>query len=49
MCNRAVNNYADALEYVYECFKTQKTCEKAVDILPSVIRFVTEYFKTQEM
>ena len=24
MCNQVVDNYVDALEYVFECFKTQK-------------------------
>ena len=50
MCNEVVDNYVDALEYVPECLKTQKTCNnKAVDIHPSVIQFVPECFKTQEM
>ena len=46
MCNQTVNNYADALEYV---FKTQDICDKAVDNYPSAIQCVPECFKTQEM
>ena len=33
MCNQTVNNYADALEYV---FKTQEMFDKAVDTCPVV-------------
>ena len=49
MCNQTVNNYADALEYVPECFKTQDIYDKAVDNYPSAIQCVPECFKTQEM
>ena len=31
MCNKAVGNYADALEFVSVCYKTQKMFNKAVD------------------
>ena len=31
MCNQAVDNYAHALEFVPECYKTQKMCDKAVN------------------
>ena len=36
MCNQAVDNYVDALEYVPECFKTQEMCDKVVDTCPFV-------------
>ena len=50
MCNRVVNNYAAALEFVPDCYKTQKIRDKAVDIYSSsVIKFVPEYYKTQKM
>ena len=31
MCNEAVDNYAHALEFVPDCYKTQKMCNKAVN------------------
>ena len=31
MCNQAVDNYADALEVVSDCYKTQEMCNKAVN------------------
>ena len=32
MCEKAVDNYVHVLEFVRECYKTQKMCDKAVDI-----------------
>lgn len=48
MCNQAVENYADALEYVPNCYKTNKICNKSVDIYLSAIKFLPEGFETQE-
>ena len=48
MCNQAVENYADALEYVPNCYKTDKICNKSVDIYLSAIKFLPEGFETQE-
>ena len=28
MCNKAVDNYSHALEFIPECYKTQKTCDE---------------------
>ena len=49
MCNKAVDNYPHALEFVPECFMTQKMCNKAVDTHSSTIKFVPECSMTQEM
>ena len=49
MCNKAVDNYPHALEFVPECYKTQNICDKAVDTYPSTTQFVPECQKTQEM
>ena len=49
MCNKAIENYPHALEYVSECYKTQKMCDKADDIFHSTIRFVAECYKTNEI
>ena len=46
MCNKAVENYPHALEYVPECYKTQKMCNKAVNTNPSTIKFVPVCFMT---
>ena len=43
MCNKAVESYPQALEYVPECYKTQKTCDKTVDTYPSTIKFVPKW------
>ena len=42
MCNKLVDNYLHALEFVPECFVTQKMCDKSVDTYPSTIKFVPE-------
>ena len=39
MCNKTVANYAYALEYVPEWYKTQKMCDKAVDTCSSTVQF----------
>ena len=38
LCNKGVDNYPLALEYVPECYKTQEMCDKAVDPYPSTIK-----------
>ena len=38
MCNKAVDNYPHALEFVSEFCKTKKICDKAVDIHPSTMQ-----------
>ena len=42
MCNKAVDNYPHALEFVSECFKTQKMCDIAVDTHCPTIKFSLE-------
>ena len=39
MCNKVVDNYPNALEFVPECYKTQKMCDKAVNTYPSTVNF----------
>ena len=46
MCNKVVENYA--LEFVPECYKTQKMSDKTVNTYPSTIKFVPECFMTQK-
>ena len=38
LCNKGVENYPLALEYVPECYKTQEMCDKSVDTYPSTIK-----------
>ena len=48
MCDKAVDNYPHALEFVPEFYKLEKMCDKAVDTHPSTIEFVPECYKTQK-
>ena len=48
MCNKVVDNYSHALEFVPENYKTQKTCDNAASTYLSTIKFVPECFMTQE-
>ena len=41
--------YVHALEFVPNCYKTQKMCNKAVNTYPSAMQFVPEYCYTQEI
>ena len=43
MCNKAVQNYPHAFEFVPECYKTQNMCDKAVNPYPFTIKFVPEF------
>ena len=49
MCNEAFDDYVHALQFVPDCFKTQKVGNKAVNTNPSTMHFVPEYYKSQEM
>ena len=47
MYNKAVHNYAHALEFVPEYYKNWEMCNKAANTFPSTIQFAPEYCKTQ--
>ena len=49
MCGEAVENYAHALEFVPNCYKTQKICDKAANTSPSAIQFAPACFNTLYM
>ena len=49
MFNKAINNYPHTLEFVPECYKTQKVCDKAVDTHPTAIKYVPKCYNTREM
>ena len=38
MCDKAVDNYPHASEFVPECYKAQKLCGRAIDTHPSAIQ-----------
>ena len=46
MCNKAIDNYPHALEFVSEWCKM---CDKTVDTHPPSIKYVPECYKIQEM
>ena len=49
MCEKAVEDEPEALEYVPNHFKTQEMCERAIENEPYSLKFVPDYFKAQEM
>ena len=49
MCNQTVDNYADALDYVPDCYKTQLMFIQAFDSNLYAMQFVAEYYNTQEL
>ena len=49
MCDKAVDNYVHALQFVPDYYKAQKICNKAVNISRSSIQFVSECYKNLEM
>ena len=46
MCNKAVDNYPNALNFVPECYKTREMCDKVVNTHSSTIQFVPECYNT---
>ena len=49
VCDKAVDSYPHALEFIPKCYNTHKMCDKAVDTLPSTRKYVFECYKTQEI
>ena len=49
MDNKVVDNYPHALEFVPDCFKTQKTCNKTVDTYPFEIQYFLDRYKIHKM
>ena len=42
MCDKAVDNYAHALQFVPNCYKIQKMCNKSVDTHASAMQFLLD-------
>ena len=49
MCERAVENESENLEFVPDHLKTQDMCERAVEKCPCNLRHAPDYLRTQEM
>ena len=49
MCNKAVDIFGHVLEFVSDCYKTQKMRNKAVDTSSSAKQFVSDQYKTRKM
>ena len=48
MCDKAVDNYPNALKFVPDCYMTQKMCYRAVNTYHSTIKLFL-ISKSQEM
>ena len=48
-CNKAVNSFVHALQFVSDCYKTQKVSNKAAHTSLSIIQFVPQSYKTDKM
>ena len=49
MCNKAVDNYRHALEFVFERYNAHNMCDTAVDTYPFIgsnVFIVSKYFYT---
>ena len=42
MCSKADKKYSHALEFLSECYKTQKICGKAVKTCSFTIKYVSD-------
>ena len=48
-CNKALDNYAHALEFVPDCYETKKISNAAVNTYPSGIQFIPDLYSTHKM
>ena len=47
MCDKAVDDYAHALKFISDCYKTQEMCNKAVNCF-FLFYCVLDQYKTQK-
>ena len=47
MFTESVNKYPHALEFIPECYKTERMCNKAVNTHPSAIKYIPKCYKAQ--
>ena len=48
MCERAVEDESETLEFVRDQFKAQEMCDKAVEEDPCTLEFVPDWFVTHQ-
>ena len=44
MCDKVVNTHSSTLQFVAECYKTQKMCKSFLALF-----YIPDWYKTQEM
>ena len=49
MCEKAVEEFPGALEFIPDHFKMQEICERVAEKYPSWFIYVPDQLKTQEM
>ena len=49
ICDKAVDNYCNALKFVPEFYKTHKMCDRAIDKCQFMFDSFLDIFNTQEM
>ena len=49
ICNKAIDNYSHALEFILNYYKTQQMCNKAIDNYTHALEIVPDCFKTQNI
>ena len=49
MCHKAVITHSSTIQFVPECYKTQKMCFKAVNICFFIFDFIPDQYKTRKM
>ena len=49
MCNKAVEDEPETLEFVPDNLKTKTMCERAIEKGPYNLKFIPDHFKTQEI
>ena len=48
MCERAIKDKSETLEFIPDHFKTQNMCDKAVEEGPCALEFVPDWFVTHQ-
>ena len=49
ICNQGAVNYGHALEFVLDCYKSQKMCNETINISSPTIQFVSKCHNPHEM
>ena len=49
MCNKAVEDESETLEFVPDSLKTKTICDRAIEEGPYNLKFIPDHFKTQEI